>query len=162
MSQCPWTIISRMSGWHRIRGTLPLFCTSRRTIQLYYFHSEKYAERASSAGVLFFLLRLLSSAFLFILIYLSFSVSNTCFSAVLLYPYRAFFPLFSPSFRHWDLVLKIFLHAFAFRVQVCELKQATGGERVGERGVQVGSMNEESQVRDCHNITFIYTNQETV
>ena len=27
---------------------------------------------------------------------------------------------------------------------------------------QVGSMNEESQVRGCYNITFICTNQETV
>ena len=25
-----------------------------------------------------------------------------------------------------------------------------------------GSMNEESQVRGCYNITFMYTNQETV
>ena len=38
---------------------------------------------------------------------------------------------------------------------------------VGERGgggggKQVGSMNEESQVSSCYNITFIYTNQETV
>ena len=29
-------------------------------------------------------------------------------------------------------------------------------------GEKVGSMNEESQVRGCYNITFIYTNQETV
>ena len=35
------------------------------------------------------------------------------------------------------------------------------GERCGERGKQVGSMNEESQVRGCYNITFICTNQET-
>ncbi len=28
--------------------------------------------------------------------------------------------------------------------------------------VSEGSMNEESQVRGCYNITFIYTNQETV
>ena len=32
-------------------------------------------------------------------------------------------------------------------------------ECVGERG---GSMNEESQVRGCYNITFICTNQEPV
>ena len=30
------------------------------------------------------------------------------------------------------------------------------------RGKQVGSMNEESQVRGCYNITFICTKQETV
>ena len=36
------------------------------------------------------------------------------------------------------------------------------GERGGEWGKQVRSMNEESQVRGCYNITFIYTNQETV
>ena len=36
------------------------------------------------------------------------------------------------------------------------------GELGGEWGKQVGSMNEESQVRGCYNITFIYTNQETV
>ena len=28
--------------------------------------------------------------------------------------------------------------------------------------MQVGSMNKESQVRGCYNITCIYTNQETV
>ena len=33
---------------------------------------------------------------------------------------------------------------------------------VGEWGKQVGSMNEESQVRGCYNITFNYINQETV
>ena len=33
---------------------------------------------------------------------------------------------------------------------------------VGEWGKQVGSMNVESQVRGCYNISFIYTNQETV
>ena len=32
----------------------------------------------------------------------------------------------------------------------------------GEWGKQVGSMNEESQVRGCYNITFICTNQKTV
>ena len=36
------------------------------------------------------------------------------------------------------------------------------GEQGGEWGKQVGSMNEESQVRGCYNITFYYTNQETV
>ena len=38
------------------------------------------------------------------------------------------------------------------------------GERGGEWGKQVGSINEESQVRGCYkyNITFICTNQETV
>ena len=36
------------------------------------------------------------------------------------------------------------------------------GERVGERGKQVGSMDEESEVRGCYNITFNYTNRETV
>ena len=36
------------------------------------------------------------------------------------------------------------------------------GERGGERGKQVGSMNEESQVINCYSITFNYTNQETV
>ena len=39
------------------------------------------------------------------------------------------------------------------------------GEWGGElRGKQVGSMNEESQVRGCYNITFVRTptNQETV
>ena len=36
------------------------------------------------------------------------------------------------------------------------------GERGGEWGKQVGSMNEESQVSGCYNVTFIYTNQETV
>ena len=36
------------------------------------------------------------------------------------------------------------------------------GERGGEWGKQVGSMNEKSQVRGCYNITFISTNQETV
>ena len=36
------------------------------------------------------------------------------------------------------------------------------GQRGGEWGKQVGSMNEESQVRGCYTITFIYTNQETV
>ena len=35
-------------------------------------------------------------------------------------------------------------------------------ERAGEQGKQVGSMNEESQVRGCYNITFNYTSQETV
>ena len=34
------------------------------------------------------------------------------------------------------------------------------GEHGGERGKQIGSMNEESQVRGCYNITFIYTNQK--
>ena len=32
----------------------------------------------------------------------------------------------------------------------------------GEWGKQVDSMNEESQVRGCYNITFNYTNQEAV
>ena len=32
----------------------------------------------------------------------------------------------------------------------------------GELGKQVGSMNEESQISGCYNITFIYTKQETV
>ena len=36
------------------------------------------------------------------------------------------------------------------------------GEPGGKWGKQVGSMNEESQVRGCYNITFVYTNQETV
>ena len=37
------------------------------------------------------------------------------------------------------------------------------GERGGERGKQAGSMDEESQVRGCYNITFyLHTNQETV
>ena len=36
------------------------------------------------------------------------------------------------------------------------------GEQGGEWGKQVGSMNEESQVRGYYNITFIYTNLETV
>ena len=37
------------------------------------------------------------------------------------------------------------------------------GERVGElREAGFGSMNEESQVRGCYNVTFIHTNQETV
>ena len=36
------------------------------------------------------------------------------------------------------------------------------GKQGGERGMQVGSMNEESQVSGCDNITFNYTNQETV
>ena len=36
------------------------------------------------------------------------------------------------------------------------------GERGGECVKQVGSMDEESQVRGCYNITFICTNQETV
>ena len=36
------------------------------------------------------------------------------------------------------------------------------GEWGGECGKQVGSMNDESQVSSCYNITFIYTNQETV
>ena len=36
------------------------------------------------------------------------------------------------------------------------------GERGGEWGKQVGSMNKKSQVRSCCNITFIYTNQKTV
>ena len=36
------------------------------------------------------------------------------------------------------------------------------GEQGGEWGKQVGSLNEESQVSRCYNITFIYTNQETV
>ena len=36
------------------------------------------------------------------------------------------------------------------------------GEWGWEWGKQVGSMNEESQVRGCCNITFICTNQETV
>ena len=35
-------------------------------------------------------------------------------------------------------------------------------ERCREWGKQVGSMNEESQVSGCYNITFNYTNQETV
>ena len=35
-------------------------------------------------------------------------------------------------------------------------------EQCGEWGKLVGSMNEESQVRGCYNITFICTNQETV
>ena len=34
--------------------------------------------------------------------------------------------------------------------------------RGGEWGKQGGSMYEESQVRGCYNITFIYTSQETV
>lgn len=137
------------------------FCTSRRTIQLYYFYSEKFAERASSVGVLFFLLRLLSSAFLFILIYLS--AFQTHISAVLLYPYRAFFPAFLPFVQALGPCVKnIHTRIHVQSMQVCGLKEAIGGERIGERGVQVGSMNEESQVRDCHNITFVYTNKETV
>ena len=36
------------------------------------------------------------------------------------------------------------------------------GNRGGEWGRQIGSMTEESQVSGCYNITFIYTNQETV
>ena len=36
------------------------------------------------------------------------------------------------------------------------------GERGGEWGKQVGSINEEPQVRGCYNITFTNTNQETV
>ena len=36
------------------------------------------------------------------------------------------------------------------------------GERGGESGKQVGSMNEASQVGGCYNITCIYTYQETV
>ena len=38
------------------------------------------------------------------------------------------------------------------------------GVGMGSRGKQVGSMDEESQVRGCYNITFICTptNQETV
>ena len=32
----------------------------------------------------------------------------------------------------------------------------------GEWGKQTGSMNGEPQVRGCYNITFIYTNKETV
>ena len=36
------------------------------------------------------------------------------------------------------------------------------GEWGGEWGKQVGNMDEESQVGGCYNITFIYTNQETV
>ena len=72
------------------------FCTSRRTIQLYYFYSREIYERASSAGGLFFLLRLLSSAFLFILIYLSFGVSNAYFFVPFCYPHRAFFSTFLP------------------------------------------------------------------
>ena len=36
------------------------------------------------------------------------------------------------------------------------------GERGGEWGKQVGSMDEESLVSGCYNITFIDTNQETV
>ena len=36
------------------------------------------------------------------------------------------------------------------------------GERCGEWWKQVGGMNEESQVSGCYNITFNYTNQETV
>ena len=33
-------------------------------------------------------------------------------------------------------------------------------EQGEEWGKQVGSMNEESQVGGCYNITFIYTNQD--
>ena len=37
------------------------------------------------------------------------------------------------------------------------------GERGGMAwGKQDGSMNEESQIRGCYNITFMYTKQETV
>ena len=37
------------------------------------------------------------------------------------------------------------------------------GEWGGEWGKQVGSMDEESQVRGCYNVTFyLHTNQETV
>ena len=41
-------------------------------------------------------------------------------------------------------------------------RSADVGERGGEWGKQVGSMNEESQGRGCYNITFICTKQETV
>ena len=33
---------------------------------------------------------------------------------------------------------------------------------MGSEGSRLEAMNEESQVRGCYNITFIYTNQETV
>ena len=36
------------------------------------------------------------------------------------------------------------------------------GKQGGEWGMQAESINEESQVRGCYNLTFIYTNQETV
>ena len=42
------------------------------------------------------------------------------------------------------------------------INKMVAGERDGEWGKQVGSMNEESQVSGCCNITFNYTNQETV
>ena len=42
------------------------------------------------------------------------------------------------------------------------INKMVAGERDGEWGKQVGSMNEESQVSGYCNITFNYTNQETV
>ena len=48
---------------------------------------------------------------------------------------------------------KVELENFIF-TRICSLSV---GERGGKWGKQVGSMNEESQVRGCYNITFICT-----
>jgi len=49
-----------------------------------------------------------------------------------------------------------------FYFQSCSQLPDFVGERGGEWGKPVGSMNEKSQVSGCYNITFNYTNQETV
>ena len=54
-------------------------------------------------------------------------------------------------------------HVSAQGVDECMINVHHIGERGGEWGKQVGSMDEESQVRGCYNITFyLHTNQETV
>ena len=108
-------------------------CTSRRTTLLFLLKRNIRDSIFSGRPLL-----LTSTAIFCFSVYINLFIfrrfKRIFFCAVLLYPHRALFPLFSPWFRHWDLVLKIFIHAFAFRVQVCELKQAIGGERVGKRG----------------------------
>ena len=64
------------------------------------------------------------------------------------------------------IIIKRNVKAFTFKKIINKLYWTklhnTVGERGGEYGKQVGSMDEESQVRGCYNITFIDTNQETV
>ena len=53
-------------------------------------------------------------------------------------------------------------HVSTQGVDECMINVHHVGEWGGEWWKQAGSMDEESQVRGCYNITFICTNQETV
>ena len=61
-----------------------------------------------------------------------------------------------------DLVSHCSGHAIARHDHLNKTSTVNVGEWGGEGGKQVRSMNEELQVSDCYNISFIYTSQETV